>query len=366
MESQVNNENVEVPYTYKVKRGQSIFNNVFKVWRELTLLENSVLLSRLTKSAIVRILNVEVADMPKEKVTDFIERLKSKIEQKSALNTNTSMQEYTNPAPIENVIYIPTHEGQGTITQNTMGGDFDPKQLTDIEYFRDKLFGALRIPKQFFGFTEDGAGFNGGESLTIISSRYGKAIQRIQNTLCRMITDLVNIFLIDKEYDSYIGQFTIRMQSPLMADDIKRREDADNRIRYIGDIMTQLGDITDAVPRLKILKKMLSTVVSDAEITQIIQDEIDALEEETKEEDDNPKDNDVGQEEDSFGDDDLLTFENEAPSTTPMSLDDNGSISSEPTETSEPTVETEPEVGGGESDRLPSADEIGIDMTQNI
>ena len=54
--------------TYKVRRGQSLLYNVFKIWRELQLLENSIMLNRVTKSAIVRLFGVEVGDMPKENV----------------------------------------------------------------------------------------------------------------------------------------------------------------------------------------------------------------------------------------------------------------------------------------------------------
>ena len=55
-------------YSFKVRRGQSLFYNVFKAWRDLSLIENSIMLNRVTKSAIVRIINVQVGDMPKEMI----------------------------------------------------------------------------------------------------------------------------------------------------------------------------------------------------------------------------------------------------------------------------------------------------------
>ena len=54
--------------TYTVKRGESLLYDSYKTWRELMLLENSVLLNRVTQSSIVRIIGVEVGDMPKEAV----------------------------------------------------------------------------------------------------------------------------------------------------------------------------------------------------------------------------------------------------------------------------------------------------------
>lgn len=241
----------------------------------------SALLNRLTKSALVRILNVDVGDMPKEQVQAFMSRLKEKIEQKSAINVNKGMAEYTNPGPIENTIYVPTHGGQGSITQTTIGGDFDPKSLVDLEYFRDQLYGALKVPKAFFGVTDDGAGFNGGTSLSIISSRYGKAIKNIQNALCQMITDIINLFLLDRGLGNYINKFTVRMQPPVTQEEIDRRANTDNRIRYIGDVMNQLSDIEDKVVKLKIYKELLTDAVNDPEIVKYLQEYIEQLEKET-------------------------------------------------------------------------------------
>lgn len=264
--------------SYSVKRGQSLLYNSFRIWRELNLLEMSALLNRLTKSSVIRVLNVDVGDMPKEQVQAFMQRLKEKIEQKSALAVGTGMAEYTNPSPIENTIYVPTHGTQGSITPTTIGGDFDPKSLVDIEYFRDKLFGSLKVPKQFFGFTEDGAGFNGGTSLTILSSRYGKSIKNIQNILCQLVTDLINLFLIDRGLDNYVNKFTVRMQAPATQEEIDRRTNTDNRIRYIGDLMNQLTDIEDKVVKLKIYKALISSAVNDGEVLSYIQEYIEELE----------------------------------------------------------------------------------------
>lgn len=272
------NPEKEISTSYRVKRGQSMFYDSFRIWRELNLLENSALLNRLTKSAVVRILNVDIGDMPKEQVNAFMSRLKEKIEQKTALDTGKGLSEYTNPGPIENTIYIPTHGGQGSITMTTLGGDYDPKSLVDLEYFRDKLFGALKVPKQYFGFTGDGAGFNGGTSLTILSSQYGKTIKRLQNTLCQLITDLVNLYLLDRNLGNYINKFTIKMQAPVTQEELDRRSNNDNRIRYVSEVMNQLGDVQDPVLKMKILKALLGGVVNDPEIISLLQEYVDQLE----------------------------------------------------------------------------------------
>lgn len=266
---------------YTVRRGQSLLYNVFKIWREMCLLENSLLLNRLTKSSIIRIIGVEVGDMPKEKVGPHLVGIKQLIEQKSAIDVGNSLAEYTNPGPMENNIYVPTHNGVGNITTSQVGGDVDVKGIADIDYYKNKLYSSLRVPKQFLGDTDDAAGFNGGTSLSLISSRYAKAIKRIQNTMIQAITDAVNLMLLDKGLDSYINKFTLKMQTPTTQEERDRVDSAGNKINMIQDIMNLLDgtDISDSIVKLKILKSLLSATISDSEVLGIIQEEIDKLEE---------------------------------------------------------------------------------------
>lgn len=339
--------------TYTVRRGQSLLYNQFKTWRELTLLENSVLLSRLTRSSINRVFQVEVGDMPKAKVRSHIAQLKNLFEQKAALNKNQSYQEYTNPGPMENLVILPVHEGKGHIEKFEMGGEVDPKQLTDLSWFQDKLFGGLRVPKQFFGVTDDAAGFSGGESLAIISSKYAKAVKRVQNTLCQMITDLINLFLYDKGIIDYINKFTIRVQAPVTKDEETKRQNNDNRIRYVGDVMQQFDNVDDPVFKLKMQKLLLAPVINDDAVLSLIQEKITELEEENKEQ--TPED----REEET----DLNDLSNEEPSE-PTPLPEFNPGEEEPT-FEETEIEENPTPEVEEDSYLPNPEELGIDMTQN-
>lgn len=352
----------ENAHTFQVKRGQSELATIFKVWRQLSLLENSAILNRITKSSIVRVMEVEVGDMPREQIGGHLQAVKGLFEQKMAWNKDQSMQEYTNPGPIENDVYLPVKEGKGHITTTTVGGDFDPKQFTDIDHFQDKLFGALGVPKAFFGVTGDGAGFNGGTSLAIQSSRYGKSVKRIQNTFCQMITDLINNILFDRGMLTYINKFVIKMQTPVTQEELDRRENKKNKIGVIGDIMMQLQDMQDPVYRLKIVKSLFKESLSDNEVIEILDEYINVLETEGEE----------GIEETEGGD-----RESKAPSmpslpSSPMPMPSMEEPPSEP-EPEEPAPEgeapAEPEGGqetSGEDSYLPSFNELGVeDGTDN-
>lgn len=347
---------------YTVRRGQSLLYSAFKIWRELSLLESSVLLNRITKSSIVRVITVEVGDMPKENVGAHLASIKSLVEQKSAVNTGVSMQEYTNPGPVENNIYVPTHGGIGAISTQQIGGDVDPKKLTDLSYFQDKFFGSFRTPKQFFGVTDDAAGFNGGSSLSIISSRYGKAIKRIQNTLVQALTDVVNLMLLDKGLTAYINKFTLRMSAPITQEEIDKRESITNQIRVVTDIVNLLSDISNPARRLKIINRFLSTTVSDSEIVELIQEEIDELEEEENK----PKKKENEKVEEPDSEDVNTSFENKVFGDTGTPKQDlSTSDGSDELDSNEQESEESEEMIDTESDYLPKPNDLGIDFTQN-
>lgn len=330
--------------TYKVRKGNSLLANVFKIWRELNLLQASVLLNRLTKSSIVRMINIEVGDMPKENVTKVLMDVKRLIEQKTAINKNSGMQEYTNPGPIENNVYVPTHNGIGSITTSQIGGDVDVKSLADLDYYQNLLYGSLRVPKQYFSQTDDSTGFNGGTSLTIISSRYAKMIKRIQNTMIQAITDAVNLMLIDKGLDSYVNEFTIHMLIPTTQEEIDRRENLSNKVQLTSDIMNMLSDIEEPQAKLKILKSLLSNVIDDNDILSIIQEQIDELEEE-------------GEGIEEFSE----TTESEINKPSQREKRDfNDTFGSELT--SETPEETEPKETSEEETILPSPEDLGVDL----
>lgn len=337
--------------TYRVKRGQSLLYSTYKIWRQLMLLENSVLLNRVTQSSIVRVIGVEVGDMPKENVQPHLMNIKQLIEQKAAYDVGKSMSEYTNPGPIVNNVYVPTRNQQGVITTSQIGGDVKIGDLADLSYYQDKLFGNLRVPKQYFGVTDDNAGFSGGESLSIISSRYAKMIKRIQNTMIQMLTDAINLILIDTGNEAYINKFTLKMQAPTTQEEVDRRDNLSNKVGLVRDIMDTVADIENGATKLKIAKSLLSNTISDGEVIQLIQDEIEAMEAQMEAESEPPVD-DMSTE----GGDDYY------PDDAPMDFGGNDSLS----DLGGDEVVDDAEAAEGEEDTLPSPADLDVgDMSDS-
>lgn len=358
-----NDENYDA---YKIKKGQSILFNNFKIWRELSLLEDSILLNRLTRSGYINFLLVEVGDMPKDRVQLTLQGLKDKIEQKTALNSGKSMQEYTNPGPINNVIYLPTRNGVGNVSSFTLGGDVDPKQLTDLNWFLNSFYGNFRVPKQYFSETDDSTGFNGGTSLTIISSRYAKTIVRYQNAVKQFITDLINVFLVKRGLVGYINKFKICMQAPTTQEEIDRRDAEKSQLDLIQNVTAQFSNLftlepSQAIAQAKVLKTMLSNTVSYSGILTILDELILKWEQEEKEKIDN--EDEGTQEQQEVVNEVPPSEENIEERSTPTTMDfeEEETVEEEPVETSE---EEEVESENSENSYLPSFDELNVNGTE--
>lgn len=370
--------------TYTVRRGKSLLYDAYKIWREKQLLEASALLNRITRSSVTRQIGVEVGDMPKEQTQQTLRRVKELFEQKSAYNTGKSMAEYNNPGPIENNVYFATHNGQGAITVQNVGGDFDPKQLTDLDWWNNKFYSSFGIPKQYFGWTDDGAGFNGGTSLTILSSVYAKGVKRVQNALIQAITDIVNLILIQRGCVSYLNNFTIKMKAPTTQEENDYRAAFTNRINAISSMNSLFSDVEDKARRISILKTLVSTLNYGDDLLAILDDEIEAQEEKARKAEEEAEaqaaldaaaggegaggdldlDLDLGSDnnaggEDSGADMDLNTDLSNIPEAQESFLTNGGATLL--TEEQEVVVESD-------EDNLPSPDDLpgDVDFTQNI
>lgn len=254
---------------YKVNTGKSILADAYEAAQTVKLLEDSMMLSRVTKSALVRVLQIETGNIPKPEAESLLRRVKNLLEQKIAMNReNGVVASYNSPGPMENIVYVPTHNGIGNITPLTIGGDVNIKDIVDVDYFNNKKLSALKIPKQYLNYDAP-EGLGNGTSLTKLSSRYAHTIMRIQNAYIAGITRLLNIFFLDKGLD-YINKFTIKMVSPATIEDSERDEQLQSRLDQAASIIDMVDGKTDEKGMFEIIKWLLNEFLKLSDVADIV------------------------------------------------------------------------------------------------
>lgn len=263
---------------YDVKEGNSILANVFKTWSELSLLEDSVLLNRLSKSAIIRLIQIEVGNADDDDVMNILKALRDKISRSRFFDKNQgTYKNQVNPGPLENIVYHATHKGNGAITTSTIGGDVDVKALADIDHFLEKFAQGFPIPLAYVTQSNEGEGLSNGTSLTKFDARYGRTLKRIQNAYINGVTDLLNVFAYKRGIMDYMNNFTIKMVSPSAVEDNERDEKLQNHTNMIKDIMQVINEIDNGYSDLtkkEILNYLIQTMLQDNGLNDILQDDM--------------------------------------------------------------------------------------------
>ena len=268
--------------SFTVKSGQSILENVYSPYQTLKLKEDSVLLERITKSSIIRVIQVELGDLPETQKKKKLLEIKNQVEQQLLLNKeNGTIQSRAGAQPNENIIYTTTKNGKGTISTVNIGGDAEIGSTDDITDSENKLYGSLLIPKGLLGADMEGSGLSNGGSLTEMNTTYARRIKRGQTAIITGIKNLINIFALSEGVMNVVNNFDVKLTNIITVEDNRRDELLQTKIRNVNDLVTLL-DI-DNIPedaKLDSLLSWLGKYLNQQTIVDIVNKAISEVEKE--------------------------------------------------------------------------------------
>lgn len=178
--------------------------------------------------------------------------------------------------------------------------------------------------------------------------------KRIQNTVLQALTDAINLMLLDKGLITYINKFELKMVPPTTQEEIDRRDNMSSKIQIISDIMNLLSDVEDTPTKLRILQSMLSSVVSENDVIQTLNDYIESIElESANEESTESEDEDIDIQEET----EVSPPVRSSVTDLDMSSSSDDSLEREVTQDEASTT--------GEETILPNPSEFEMDLTDN-
>lgn len=273
-EDEENEEKIE--RTFVTRYGTSFLEPARPAYKTLDLMESILIMSRIVRSAMYRIFQIEVGSAGKKKSLKIIREIRQAIESNETFNkTEDLYNSEKSPLPINSNVYSPKRNGKGQIEVNEVGGNVDIKNIVDIEYFRNKLFAALKIPKSFLGFEETLPGNIGnGTSLTKLDIRYARTVKRVQSILKHGIEQMCNFYLEMNDKKDKIGNFKVKMAKISSAEEKEKTEQLENRVRSADSLNGLISrDFEDFINKREFLLWLIEDFVGLDGLSSVVKDE---------------------------------------------------------------------------------------------
>jgi hypothetical protein len=191
--------------------GKSILEGARKVWKQLILLEDAMIIHRIMRAPEKRIFKIDIGNIPPNEVDGYMQRIMNQMKKVPFVDDKTG--DYNLKFNLQNMLedyYLPVRGGESGTQIDTLSG-MEFTGINDVEYLRNKLLAGLKIPKAFIGY-EDGIG---KATLAAEDVRFARTIERIQRIVISELTKIAIVHLYAQGFKGVdMLNFEITMTSP--------------------------------------------------------------------------------------------------------------------------------------------------------
>ena len=202
----LNNDSNFLPY------GKSMLEGGRRVWKQLMLMEDAMLIHRVMRAPEKRIFKVDVGNIPPNEVDNYMQKIINGSKKVPFIDERTG--EYNLKYNMQNLIedyYMPVRGSDNGTSIDTLKG-LEYNMTDDLNYLKGKLMAALQIPKAYLGYEED---TNGKATLAAMDVRFAKTIERIQRVIISELTKIAIIHLYSQGIDDdRLTNFTLELTIP--------------------------------------------------------------------------------------------------------------------------------------------------------
>ena len=201
--------------------GRSYVEPARKLFKQYTLMEDAMLVHRIVRAPEKRIFYIDIGNIPPAEVENFMQKSISQMKRTPYVDQETG--DYNLKYNMQNLLedfYLPVRgaAGEATKIDTLQGLNYDGIQ--DVEYLRDKLFAALKIPKAFLGYDEN---TDGKATLAAEDIRFARTIERIQRIIVSELTKIAIVHLYTQGYDGDdLVNFELQLTTPSIIYDQER------------------------------------------------------------------------------------------------------------------------------------------------
>jgi hypothetical protein len=193
--------------------GSSVLEGARRIWRQLILIEDAMLVYRVIRSPERRVFYIDVGNIPPENVADYLEQAQTSLKRNAVVDKSTGQVDLRyNPLSVDEDYFLPVRGGESGTRIDTLAGGSNTTAIEDVEYIQKKLFAALKIPKAYLGYDED---IGAKATLAQEDIRFSRTINRIQKTIISELNKVAMIHLYTHGYtDEDLLNFELRLSNP--------------------------------------------------------------------------------------------------------------------------------------------------------
>ena len=192
--------------------GKSMVEGARRVWKQLMLMEDAMLIHRVMRAPEKRIFKVDVGNIPPNEVDNYMQKIINSSKKVPFVDERTG--EYNLKYNMQNLIedyYMPVRGNDNGTSIDTLKG-LEYNMIDDINYLKGKMMASLKIPKAYLGYEED---TNGKATLAAMDIRFAKTIERVQRVLISELTKIAIVHLYAQGIDDdRLTNFSLELTIP--------------------------------------------------------------------------------------------------------------------------------------------------------
>ena len=193
--------------------GSSVLESARRIWRQLILIEDAMLVYRVIRSPERRVFYIDVGNVPPEDVATYLEQAKNSLKREPVINKSDGRVDLRfNPMSVDEDYFIPVRGGDSGTKIDTLAGGSNTTAIEDVEYIQKKLFAALKIPKAYLGYDES---IGSKATLAQEDIRFSRAISRIQRTVLSELNKIAMVHLYSHGFSGEsLIDFELKLSNP--------------------------------------------------------------------------------------------------------------------------------------------------------
>jgi hypothetical protein len=223
----------------KLPYGTSMLEKARRIWKQLLLSEDAMLIYRTSRAPERRMFKVFVGNMNDDDVEAYVQRVANKFKREQIVDSKTGNVDMRfNQMAVDQDYFIPVRDPSAPDPITTLPGATNLSEIADIEYIQKKLLTALRVPKAFLGFEEV---VGDGKNLALQDIRFARTINRIQKSMIAELNKIAIVHLFLLGFEDELSNFTLGLTNPSTQADLLKVDVWKEKVLLYKDLVADTG-----------------------------------------------------------------------------------------------------------------------------